>query len=392
MALLFNIGNILADQGEIAEKTHLGDFNHFLNQLAKGENSQIDFRAGTLHASDLLDNSRLDLPQFTQPKIGGPLSVEILTVYTGDAPHKFLGGKNDLLVVSGVKSMLTHGAAPRAINQLVEKVNDFQYLQPGAFTQGPPIVFYTPAVDIITTSCSFELIADTFNREVFETIARLFTSAAGLPIFAPASGYLLVGSSLLKMAGKLGNVLFETSPFLREDIAFRFDTPDLPITKAKQLVVCNEKDKEKFLAHTPGLIDNGNGDKRPVLVHRVSGKEYRGDAPYILISIDGRERRALQEFTPKITAAAIIEKFYGTNTEFQPIDVLEEAMLLYNDHHYFKKAQELEKIIKDESSSSDQTRRSAEDVAKASELYGAYVKNIRNDLFKMSLSALTINS
>ncbi|NJL76430.1 MAG: hypothetical protein HC892_16840 [Saprospiraceae bacterium] len=246
MALLFNIGNILADQGEIAEKTHLGDFNHFLNQLAKGENSQIDFRAGTLHASELLDNSNLDLPQFTQPKIGGPLSVEILSVYTGEAPHKFFGGKKDLLVVSGVKSMLTHGAAPRAINQLVEKVDDFQYLQPGAFTQGSPIVFYTPAIDITTTFCSFELIADTFNKEVFETIARLFTSAAGLPIFAPANGYLLVGSSLLKMTGKLGSALFETSPFLREDIAFRFDTPDLPIAKAKQLVICNEKIRKNF--------------------------------------------------------------------------------------------------------------------------------------------------
>ncbi|NJL76432.1 MAG: hypothetical protein HC892_16850 [Saprospiraceae bacterium] len=79
----------------------------------------------------------------------------------------------------------------------------------------------------------------------------------------------------------------------------------------------------------------------------------------------------------------MIEKFYGTNTEFQPIDVLEEAMLLYNDYHYFKKAQELEKIIKDENA--NHMRRPAEDIAKASELHGAYVKNIRNDLFKTSL-------
>jgi hypothetical protein len=383
MALLFNIGNILADQSEIAEKVHLGDFNHFVNQLAKGENGTLKFRAGTVTGSDLMDNSSLSLPQFTQPKIGGPLSVEILSIYMGDAPRKFFGGRTDLLVVSGVKSLVTHGAAPRAINQLVEKVDDFQYLQPGAFTQGSPIVFYTPAIDITTTFCSFELITDSFNKDVFETIARLFTSAAGLPIFAPASGYLLVGSTLLRMMGNLGNALFDTPPFLREDIAFRFDTPDLPIAKAKQLVICNEKDKEQFLAYMPAVVDSGSGNRRPVLINKVSGKEYRGNAPYILVSIDGRERKELQEFAPKLASAAIIEKFYGTTPEFKPIDVLEKAIMLYNDYTYYQKANELAKSLN--TASENENPRSSEDLRKATDLYNAYVKNISNELFKSSV-------
>lgn len=388
MAVLYNIGNVLADADELVEKAHLGDLHTFLKAAANGEDHNFEFRAGSLRSLDLHDNTKLGLPDFTQPGIGKPLSVEILSVYTGDAPQKFFGGRKDLLIVSGVKSAQTYGRAPKALNQLVEKIEDFQYLQPGAFTQGSPIVYYSPAVDVSTTLCSFELVSDSFSREVFDMIGRLFSSTAGLPIFAPLNGYLIVGGALVKTSGKIGNAIFESAAFMREDIAFRFETPDLPMVQAKQMIICNDRDKHKLMGYEPGLTSEIGGNQRPVLLSKRTGKPYRGDAPYIMISIDGRKREALREFTPKLASAAMIEKFYGSALEVQEIDILEEAMLLYNDYHYYKKAKQLEEALMPP----DGGRIDTSSVAfrKSQRLLNAYVRNIRAQVFRSSLSVIDL--
>ncbi len=384
MAILYNFGSVLVDAEEVAERQHLGDFNVFLRRATKGLEAKMEFRSGTLESKDFYDNSFIGLPAFTQPSIGRPLSIEILCVYTGDAPQKFFGGRKDLLVVSGVKSVQTYGNAPKAINQLVEKITDNQYLQPGAFTQGSPIAYYTKALDVSTIFTSFELVAESFSREIFDLVGRLFSTAGSLPIFAPINGYLLVGGMLIKMAGKLSNSLFDNFPFLREDIPFRFDTPEHPIANAKQMVICNDRDKAKLIGFTPGLVNDGNNNKRPALVDKRTFKEYRGDAPYLIISIDGRTRKVLEDFTPKIAAAAMIEKFYSSSLEVQEINILEDAMVLYNDQYYFDKAKNLINSINIENTGVFDL----EEFKKAAQLYKAYEQNIRNDVFLNALKSV----
>ncbi|NJK83597.1 MAG: hypothetical protein HC912_07025 [Saprospiraceae bacterium] len=289
-----------------------------------------------------------------------------------------------MLVVSGVKSVQTYGNSPKAINQLVEKITDHQYLQPGAFTQGSPIAYYTKALDISTIFTSFELVAENFSKDIFDLIGRLFSTAGSLPIFAPINGYLLVGGMLIKMAGKLSSSLFENYPFLKEDIPFRFDTPEQPIANAKQMVICNDRDKAKLIGFRPGLVDDGNNNKRPALVDKSTFKEYRGDAPYVILSIDGRERKVLEDFTPKMAAAAMIEKFYSSSLEVQEISILEDAMVLYNDQFYFDKAKNL--IT---STNVEQTGVfDLEDFKKAAQLYQAYEQNIQHEVFLNALKSL----
>ncbi len=381
MAILYNFGSVLVDAEEVAEKQHLGEFNTFLRRAGKGLEAKMQFRSGTLESNDLYDNSSIGLPPFTQPSIGRPLSIEILCVYTGDAPQKFFGGKKDLLVVSGIKSIQTYGNSPKAINQLVEKISDNQYLQPGAFTQGSPIAYYTKALDVATIFTSFELMAESFSKDVFDLIGRLFSTAGSLPIFAPINGYLLVGGMLIKMAGKLSSSLFDGSPFLREDIPFRFDTPEQPIANAKQMVICNHRDKSKLIGFRPGLVDDGNHNKRPALVDKSTFKEYRGDAPYLIVSIDGRARKVLEDFTPKIASAAMIEKFYSSSLEIQEINILEDAMVLYNDQYYFDKAKKLIEAINIENTGV----LDLEEFKKAAQLYSAYEQNISSEVFLNAL-------
>jgi len=293
MALIYYIGDIPVERDEANEKIATGELRKFSPNNLKS-NSKVSFREGTVEGKNLFKNDALNIPDYTQIGINKPLSIEILCAYSGDAPQKFLGGKKDIMIVSGVKAYNTYGAAPKAINMIKKKVADNKYLHMGAFDEGSPIVYYSPAVDVSTTFCSFHLVADTFNEETFGIVSNLFSSAGGLPIFAPAAPFLLAGSVISGMIGNIGKAIFESKPFMTEDEVFRFDTPGQEVAVAKQMLVCNDQNKKELKGYRPGLIDDGDGTKKPSLVSRNDGKPYKGDAPYILISrphTTGHERR-----------------------------------------------------------------------------------------------------
>lgn len=357
---------------EIAEKSSMGMFSKFNKSVSKGLDDTIKFRDGIVSTSEVNNNSKLDLPDRMPIGIGKPMCMEILCLYTGDAP----GRKKDLLVVSGVRAASTHDEAPRAINQLVKKIEDNQYIQPSAFAQGSPIIYYATAVDVNTVLCSVEMIVESFPDHIFDNISGLLKKAAGIPLFFTKSMYLLAGSDIINMAKELGKALFESQPFMKSNIPLYFDSPDMPVANARLALIHNENEAHLLKEYTPGLINTG-GTVRRALVHKDTKQEYRGKAPYILLSIDGRNRdHELSKFTPRAATASILEKFYGSNVEKKSIEIIETAMLLYNDLNYFNKAKKLEEDLKKLIPNSTEYK-------KAKELLAAYKANIQNEQFKL---------
>ena len=379
MAISYVFGDSLVGAEELAEIDASGELSRFNNESEKSDNAKLKLRSGTITVADIhTAQSITSTLSFTPLKIGGPLSIEILTVYTGDAPkRKFLQGKPDLLVVSGVKGVQTFEAAPRAINQIVEDVKDNMHLEASALRKGSPIVYYSPAIDFSTVLCSLELVVDTFNGETFTHISKLFNSAAGLPVFAPASSFLIAGSFITKIAGDLGKALLESKPFLSADLTLRYDTPLFNPAFAGQIVLHNDRNTEELQAYKPGIINKGNGKEKASLINKESGKEYQGSAPYVILSLDGRTRSDLDSFTPKLASASLLEKFYGANDiGGEVVTALDSAMELYNDFSYRLKAENLKKKLKS-------LNKDSGDYKKMKILYNAYVGNIRKDLFKL---------
>ena len=379
MAVSYVIGDSLIGSEELDEIVASGELSRFNKESQTNDDATLLLRSGSVTIADIRAiRTEVNVSPFTPLKIGGPLSIEILTVYTGDAPkRKFLGGKPDLLVVSGVKGAQTFEAAPRAINQVVEDVKDNMLLEASALREGSPIVYYSPAIDFGTVLCSLELVVDTFNGETFSHISRLFSSAAGLPIFAPASSFLLAGSFITKIAGDLGNALLESKPFLSDDLLLRYDTPLFSAAFAGLVVLHNDRNDLELQAYRPGIVKQHDGTEKASLINKKTGKEYRGSAPYVILSIDGRARSDLDSFTPKLASASLLEKFYGANDAGgKVVTALESAMELYNDYTYRSKAENLKKKL-------DSMEKGTDEYKKTMVLYNAYVGNIRNDLFKL---------
>ncbi len=372
MAVLHAFGSTLVDHKEIIEKKAIGDLDRFIAALEKGEEGSISFRGGNVTSREVLAEAPVN---HTPIGLGQPISVEILCIYTGNAPSK-LFSKPDLMVSSAVKSSVTHEVAPRAINQLIPNIKDRTIHLPSALSEGSPIVYYSPALDASTTLCSFEMVANSFNQDITASISGLMKSAAGFPVFAPAGSLLIGGSVISQLVGNIGKKVFETKPFLRGDLDIRLDTAGMIPTRAKQYVIVNDSDLgeiDRLRLHY--FTHDATGASKVMLVDKQTGEEYRGDAPYLIINIDGKKRTDLQSFTPRLASAAMIERFYGDDSSGDSMHLIDQAMTLYNDFAYFNKAEELKKKIHDMNKESEEFR-------KSNLLLGAYIENINNDIFK----------
>lgn len=332
MGSSFVIGSKQVSSAELQEKHALGEVQQF--QQATDPQAKLTLSAGVVTKAQAVAPPP-QTPAFTPIGIGKPLSIEILTVYTGDAPaKKIFGQAADLLVVSAVKAVETFAAQARAINQLVPKIGDNQYLEPSALTEGSTIVYYSPSMVDDTTLCSFEMVTDRFDTEIFGQVASLFKKAAGLPIFAPQSTYLLAGSFLIRAAAKLANSLIDTGPFMRADLNLRFDTPGMPVALAHSAVLYDDRNQNELVGYEVRYV----GDALK-LVNPGSGSVYQGDSPYLIVSLDGRERDELKDFSPTVAKAALLEKFYGSGDPGGAVlDAIGSALELYNDSESRQKA------------------------------------------------------
>jgi hypothetical protein len=382
MGAFLAIGEQLVDHEALQDQLARGRWQDFERDINAGKDAHIEVGDRSVGRVDVefsppmagATATETETPQFTAIGIGQPLSIEIFAMYTGDGPGR---RPRDVLAVSGVKSVETHEAAPRAVNQLVNEVSSRQLLVPAAFGTGSPVVYYSPALLNDTVLVSFELVADRFDDSLLEKVRSLFNTASGLPIFAPSSSVLMAGSFVLGAVGTLGKALFETEPFLRADIPLRFDTPGFPMSLARHMVLCNDRNFGELSRFRIG-INQAMGRWKVELVDD-GGRAYRGDAPYMIASFDGRQRNSLKEFTPTLASAAVLEQFYRAgDVAGTAIGVLREALTLYNDHEFSGKAAELARELATMPAGDPRL----EEIRK---LVEAYNKNIRTDELKIEI-------
>lgn len=378
MAHAFLIGNTLVSAEELAEKSALGTLNRFQSKAKHDSAAEMRFRAGTVTAAEVFAGPEATIPDYQPIGFGKPMSIEILAVYTGNAPNRIFG-KPDLLVTTAVKGIETLDVAPRAINQIVENIRDRQYIQPSALTEGSPIAYWTPSLVNSTLYCTIQLVADTFDEKTLHHLSSLLKTAGGIPIFAPASAFLMAGSVVSDVVGRVGKAFLESKPFLHDDLILRFDTPDFPVSLARQVVLFNHVDRESLTGYKPTVISEAGGHQ--VAMVGPDGKEYEGDAPYVIVSLDGRPRKELENFTPRLVTAAVLERFLGAaDPGGEAVEALQSAMELYNDFTFHQEAKDIQDEIEDLDPGSESYE---EDKTALEALFKAYAGNIRNEMFEV---------
>lgn len=393
MAVSVNIGGILVDAHELdARRSQIDEViravqgdDRFANRGVGARSGGVDFSTGSVEFETLLaDMKRHDaavtseaVPEGPPVELGRPLHIEVIAAHVGHVGRR---RENDLLVASAVKNAGSHDAMPRAVNQVFQGVSGSRTLRPGPFNQGSPTVYYSPALDETTLVFGVDLVLDSFNDSVFRTVSGLLSFAAGIPIFAPAGAFLLAGSQIVRMAGNLGRALLETGPILRSRYEIRFNEAWFQLPGAGLLVLWPDRltDAELKDVNSRYAIKVDHQGQQVYLAERGGDQTpYSGEAPYVIVNLNTSERQELKGFKPQHASAALLEQFYGSETPGQAaVQVLKEAMTLYSDVAYQKKALLALDHVERLKSSPDGN---ADAIAEERRQYATYLKNIVND-------------
>lgn len=374
MQPFIGIGKALVSLDEIREKGKEGVLYDFTRKAELNLPVSLPCTTGTISGRDIVPRAG-----FAPIGIGKPLSVNIQHIYVGKLTSFLdsffsLAGSPDILLTSSVKNDITLGSAPKAINLLRSKVKDFANVPILRASEiGCPLVYYSPAVVDSTICITLEFIDDSFSEKTFKQMGDLLGKASGLPIFAPASAYLLAGSILIKIIGEIGEALTDGKAFMIGDFPIRFDTPGISILQSGKILFMDNNDRDELLSQTEWQTD---GYAR---ISKQTGKPYKGNAPYISASLDGKERDDYKTFTPKLASTAILSRFFHSDQSSPVIDAVGKALDLYNNFDFHQKA--LREKGKMDSCADNQS----EEYKKAETLYKAFLSNITNDLFKAAI-------
>jgi hypothetical protein len=309
---------------------------------------------------------------------GKPLLVEIRYVYTGKYPDKRLGfiSPNCMLVTSAVRSIATYNASPKAINFLKENVEPkFNMSNPAAGENGTPIVFYVPALTEANSVLDIEIVFDRFDSGLVRSIGSAFTSAgqAGIPLFGAHSSWLLAAGLVTRLGAEIGERLLDGKPSFSqtEELSFLRGGVGEP---SEGFHILTEED---FDPSREGCVfDNEIGR----LINEEEQREYEGQYPYVVISLNGEKREEYDSFVPTAASAALLERFYHIKDgQVVPTDMLLEAVKLYSDLQYKRKADDAESQQKNLDPNSEDY---AEDYEKLEEKKKAYLANLITGVFK----------
>ena len=302
--------------------------------------------------------------------VGKPLTIEIREVYTGAFPSSPFGAQKPMLLASATKSIAAFDAKPLALNFLTRKTAKRSRInRPGANQQGTPVVFHSPAMTDLSITVDLSMVFDQFPKEFLDTVSGAFKSAAGVPVFLTQSMYLLAASEVTRIAGAVGEMLFDGKPAFEAS-----ESIDLALPGAAAAIA-------GFMLVTPGNVDDVDSSLRQDFqiadgkLVNSKGQPYQGDVPYVILAVDGTARPDLENFAPSAVTAAALTQFYGLKDGAKAaLGPLLDALKLYSDMSF---RTEIDKIdarlakVKDDKERTELTLRR-----------DALLKNITSDLLK----------
>ncbi|GMV31874.1 MAG: hypothetical protein AMXMBFR59_39990 [Rhodanobacteraceae bacterium] len=368
MALYYSVGGNLLRPEEV--RKHGDKIDSFEAEKKDTDSGNLTFSAEK-HVFGFSLAANAPVVAFEPIGLGKPLTIRLVSVYPGDLPPKsgVFGKERGALVTSAVKSWQTFDAQPRALNALKKSVKRFQSISvPAATEEGTWIVFYSPALVDRSLTLTVELAIDDIDEDLLTSIGSIFKSAAGLPIFAMASPYLLAADALFKLGGKVANGLYDGKAEFQGTEVISFDVGGERTAVAGYAVLTrsdfDEATLESYSVGKAGILQD------------TQGKAYDGKIPYAVIALDGRADTKLEAFKSTAASAALMQRFYDVRPDGQTnATALTEALSLYNDFRFRAEAIDVITALKDQKLSENERKALEEKLE-------AIKKNIKNTLFE----------
>ena len=311
---------------------------------------------------------------FTEIGFAKPIAMHIERVYTGKYPKLGWKSKKDMLITTAYKSENIVGASPRSFNWIekgIKKTNR-SYTTVSATQEGTNLVYAKPAVNKDAIILTIDLSFDDFDDSLLDIFSKILGSAGVIPAFSAYSPYLLVAGKLANLGKEIGNRILDSKPEISLDAKLYFRRAGkIPVKEGKIAIV-----SEEFASPAKNTFTISDDDK---LIDKNSGEEYKGQQPYVILSLDGAPlSNELQEFSPTLASAAQLKRFLTVKDgEDTDADIIIDALKLYNDYKFRMEAEELKGLLGKPDLSDKETQRITEEL-------NAIKQNIMNDVLRPS--------
>lgn len=336
MAILYSLGSVLVERDELSEqRSTLASGSLDVRGFAKRSDLKVRFSTGefviptTMPAVKFLRDDFGNEIAFSPIGENLPLTIAIREVYTGRFP-KFPANDRSLLVASAVKGMGVYSEAPRAVNLIQQQVSRNQRMRTFSPTEkGTPYIFHTPALTQLSTSVGVELNFGGFPKEITDAIGNALQAASSIPVFAAASPYLLVGGVITKLAGNLAHAFSSSgSAEMTFSDEVNFIDPGSLLPHARFIVAVDSRERD-----FQRIKNDFKTDEQGRLVEKNNpAKSYEGEAPYVVMSLNGAPRPDLKDFAPTAATAAMLAKYYNIGEGRQSLATITiDAFKAYND-------------------------------------------------------------
>jgi hypothetical protein len=258
------------------------------------------------------------------------------------------GGRAELMFTSQVRVGPINKPAPRLVNMILRRYN-FKAAVPvqnyGGDVYGDKMLYYTKAYAgqrVGITLRGVEL--DKVGPKTWEGITSTLTSIGTLARFTPAAPYLAAAGLAAKLAKTFLRAIKRNDRLTVQRTDFYFDEYNQKLLQAG-----------RYLFWTGGVRTNsmqknyrltGKGDPEPNrLVNKTDGSLFR-NTPYIVVQIDGKRRRAYEDFEIGAGSAELLEAWGDKDAGAEIFQTIRELASQVNDARQLKEIIGLKEDLK----------------------------------------------
>lgn len=254
----------------------------------------------------LPERAHSDDDRYEKVEIGKPLCVEIEHVGFGDI--KDWWGRAEVIVSSWAKVGRNPKPAPRLINMMRTGIEQYSHLGDlGAAQYGTRLVYYTPSYNGAPLRMTLELVeSDKLRSSQIDSLAKALRELAKLAIFAPQLAYLSLAPEVVKLAGRLYNLLNASDLVLFSDLDLSFNEPFRKVLTSGRFVLVKENVnatefiKNFKLGADSNVLQGSNG---------MPAEQAGFTGAYTVIKVDALERSEYKDFEADSDAQAKIKEF-----------------------------------------------------------------------------------
>ncbi len=257
--------------------------------------------------------------------LGKPLSMTIEHCYLGNFPGP--GGTKPLLLTSTVKDGSQFTGQPRAVNAVKKSQRHKQSLEFHATEDGTRTIYYSPAQSEERFGYTVELTIDRFNATLANKISGLLGTAAGLPVFTVGGQFALAAASqVVKIAAAGAEAGLDGEPYFQSSSDIVFEIAGHRNSQASRIVLARNAEQAATLKSLK-FLDGGFE-----LVDRETDAPYRGDLPYVVISVDGRAKPSLADWRATAATSDQLSQFLDAEDDAdRTVDAIADGLKLYSD-------------------------------------------------------------